>query len=540
MPRPPHPEAPWIEADRQTRRLNSSRRGAEFQNSILLFAGLYALGIITHIWALHLSYYWDEAGYFVPAALDIFRHDWWVPRTTLANGHPPLVMAALALFWRLAGPHRWVTRAAMLGFYGLLLAGAARLAGIYSRSAAILAPLLLGLAPLVFAQAPLALLDLPAAALILWAVYFRQRRRIFAYIACSALACITKETAAIVPATLAVLDIYSWLRQMRSRSTPEAKPGRSFWQSCRPHGLAVLPLLAWLAYYHALTGYWMGNPGFLAYNLPLAPLDLLPRFGLALAERLWQLFVYNGAWLLVVLGLWGWRRHADRNAAAAPLTREIAWLVAAYLFFHALIGGAILARYLLPAQALLYVWLAAGLGQLPRRVWRGLAAFAIAGFFMLHWFWRPPYPFPYEDNLSWASFVRLQQRAARRLATLPHAQPILTAWPASQALAEPALGYVRRPLRVAQVNNFNRRSLHNPPAFSAALLYSRQYQPDEASLPGWLLPARALWRGWLRRYFHYQPPLSLPRLLQRLHVSPVWQAHADGQWICIAEKIHPR
>lgn len=514
-----------------------ARRGIELRNFTLLFAGVYALGFITHLWSLHLSYYWDEAGYFVPAALDLFRHGWWVPRSTLANGHPPLVMAVLALAWRLAGVHRWVTRAAMLGFYALLLAGVSRLAGLYSRTAAILAPLLTGLAPLIFAQAPLALLDLPAAALIIWAVYFRRRRRVFAYIACAALACITKETAAIVPATLAIQDFVHWLRPPRTVAASETKSSPAFRTACGPHVLAIIPLLTWLAYYHAHTGYWMGNPEFLAYNLPLAPLDLLPRFGLVLAQRLWQLFIYNGAWLLVMFGWWGWRRVSDRKGALAPLSRDIAWLVGAYLSFHSLIGGAILARYLLPAQALLYVWLAAGLGQWPQRLGRGLAITAISCLFILHWFWRPPYPFPYEDNLAWASFVRLQQRAARQLETLPQAQPILTAWPASQALSEPALGYVRRPLRVVQINNFNLRGLRHPPAYATALLYSRQYQPDDGSLPGWLLPARALWRGWLRRYFHYQPPLTRTQLINRLHAQPVWQAHAAGQWICIARSI---
>ncbi len=534
MPSLSNPDIPKIETDLQPLSLSAGWRWAELQNSILLFAGFYALGFMTHVWALHLSYYWDEAGYFVPAALDIFHHGWWVPRTTLANGHPPLVMAVLALAWRLAGLHRWVTRAVMLGFYSLLLTGVARLGGIYGRTTAMLAPLLAGLAPLIFAQAPLALLDLPAAAFIVWAVYLRQRRRIFAYIACTALACITKETAAIVPAALAVHDMVAWLRRVRTGSSPDAQTSSSFWAACRPHILAIVPLLAWLGYYHARTGYWMGNPEFLAYNLPLAPLALLPRFSLVVVQRLWQLFVYNGAWLLVLSGWWGWRRHSGRNSAPVPLSRDIAWLVATYLLVHSLIGGAILARYLLPAQALLYVWLAAGLEKLPRRLWQGLAVFAISALFILHWFWRPPYPFPYEDNLSWASFVRLQQRAARHLAEFSHDQPILTAWPASQALSEPALGYVRRPLRVVQINNFNQRSLRNAPAFAVALLYSRQYQPDEDSLPKWLLPARALWRGWLRRYFHYQPPLSLPQLLSRLHSHPIWQAHADGQWIAIA------
>ncbi|MHB8736043.1 MAG: hypothetical protein ACYC6M_12155, partial [Terriglobales bacterium] len=60
---------------------------------------IYLTLLALHAPLLRLPYYWDEAGYFVPAALDILRHGWWVPHSTLPNGHPPLVMAFLALVW---------------------------------------------------------------------------------------------------------------------------------------------------------------------------------------------------------------------------------------------------------------------------------------------------------------------------------------------------------------------------------------------------------------------------------------------------------
>ncbi len=498
------------------------------------FAGIYAAGVAAHCWALHLPYYWDEAGYFVPAALDLARHGWWVPHSTLANGHPPLVMALLALAWQLAGYKIWAARAVMLGFYAGLIAGAWQLAKtLFGTRAAIIAALLIAFAPLVFAQAPLAQLDLPAAALIIGALAARYRRRPALYLLLAAAACLAKETAVLLPFALALADMLRAARTAPAGADSSPRKWRRMALAVWPHAAAALPLLGWLAYYHALTGYWFGNAGFLAYNLDAA--SSAPRIVITLLRRVWQLFGYNGAWLLTGLGLWGWRRRARARGESArrserwphPPAAELAGLIAIYLLFHSAIGGAVLTRYLLPAEAALIVLAAGGLSWLPRPQ---LAAAACLLLFCLNWFWRPPYAFPYEDNLAYVNFVHLQQAAARRLATLPSSfQPVLTAWPATDELSTPALGYVRQPLRVAPVRDFNPGALQRLPAFGSALLYSRRYRP-----PLDLLNALPLWRRWIGRYFHYQPELGRRALLRQMKLRVVWQKRRRGQWVLIA------
>ncbi|MGH9505627.1 MAG: hypothetical protein ACRD13_01770, partial [Terriglobales bacterium] len=160
--------------------------------------GVYAALLAAHWPLLHLPYYWDEAGYFVPAALDLFRHGWWIPRTTLANGHPPLLMAALALAWRVGGVGIAVSRCTVLIFAAALVLGTARLAGMLAgRRAAWIAALWLAVMPLCFAQATLVQLDLPAAAWAVWALvaWASGRRWIYAALAaagrssCASVAC---------------------------------------------------------------------------------------------------------------------------------------------------------------------------------------------------------------------------------------------------------------------------------------------------------------------------------------------------------------
>ena len=61
-----------------------------------VFAALYA----SHFALLRLPYYWDEAGYYIPAAWDFFRTGSLIPISTVTNAHPPLPSIYLALFGR--------------------------------------------------------------------------------------------------------------------------------------------------------------------------------------------------------------------------------------------------------------------------------------------------------------------------------------------------------------------------------------------------------------------------------------------------------
>lgn len=570
---------------------------------------VYAALLAAHWPLLHLPYYWDEAGYFIPAALDLFRHGWWVPRTTLANGHPPLFMAVLALAWRIFGVSIPVTRAVALVFAAALLLATAQLTEILAArtfppaapaaparrllNPGWLAAFFLAITPLCFAQSSLAQLDLPAAALGLWALVAYARGRRWAYGALAAAACLTKETAILIPFILGCFALARWLRRPAGPSSQSAAsapaPGRaaSAWPALGPHLIPAAALLAWFAYYHSVTGFWMGNGSFLAYNLQglLSP----PRIAMDLALRFWQVTGYDGMAAITLAALLAiWRRHraiappapeevsgqnvpaaedqtsaAGQPASGAPpalgarvagpqldqkplataaatiasrfpsprLTRQLWAIVAAYIGFHALVGGAVLARYLLPAIAIYIALLTPSIAVAFRPRFRVAVIAAAAAFLIAGWFWNPPYPFPYEDNLAYATFVRLQQRAVANLTVRHLTRPVLTAWPATNELTDPDLGYLRHPIPVSPVNNFSAAALANrhlaPGQY--ALLYSRIYQPRT----NWalLLP---FWNRWKRHYFHYAPPLTPAHLLRRLHARPVWRAAAHGQWVLLA------
>jgi hypothetical protein len=128
----------------------------------LTFTALMAL----HVSLLRLPYFWDEAGYYVPAARDLLLHGSLIPQSSVSNAHPPLVMAYLALWWKVAGFAPVVTRTAMLLFASFSLLGLFRLAEtVANRQVAIATTFLTALYPVFFAQSSLVHLDLAAAGL---------------------------------------------------------------------------------------------------------------------------------------------------------------------------------------------------------------------------------------------------------------------------------------------------------------------------------------------------------------------------------------
>src|SRR3981189_1039335 len=87
---------PAARTDLKTR---SQPASSAWVQQFLLFALFFAGLMLLHAPLLRLPYFWDEAGYYVPAARDLFLTGALIPQSTPSNAHPPLVMAGLALAW---------------------------------------------------------------------------------------------------------------------------------------------------------------------------------------------------------------------------------------------------------------------------------------------------------------------------------------------------------------------------------------------------------------------------------------------------------
>ncbi len=314
----------------------------------LLFALFFAGLMLLHAPLLRLPYFWDEAGYYVPAARDLFLTGTLIPQSTPSNAHPPLVLAWLALAWRVFGYSTLVTRTAILELSAFSLLGLFRL----SRTAANLpvawaTTALVALYPVCFTQSSLAQVDWPAAGFTFWALAAYIEDRPWKQVLWFSLAALAKETAILAPLALFAWELLAYLIRPRGQEIlpPEGRRTRWFFLL-----LPVVPLTHWYAYHYAKTGFLLGNPEFFRYNVAatLHPL----RIPLAFGMRLWQLFGYFGLYLLTVAGLLAMLRPpqpADEGARPRiPFWIQAAFLsvILAYLAFMSAVGGAVLARYM--------------------------------------------------------------------------------------------------------------------------------------------------------------------------------------------------
>jgi hypothetical protein len=503
----------------------------------LVFAAIFVVIFLLHAPLLRLPYFWDEAGYYVPAARDLMVQGSLIPRTTVSNAHPPLVMAWLALWWKVVGYAPAVTRAAMLVIAAFSLPGVFRLAQIVANTrVAIAATLCTALYPVFFAQSSLAQVDLAAAGLTFWALaaYFEGRPLVTAFWFC--LAVLAKETAVLAPMALATWELLGLALQKRGRVA-------AFWNSQRTNLKAFSALLApvvvlagWYGFHYVRTGYVFGNPEFFEYNVAstLNPV----RFVLALVLRLWETFGYMHLWLLTAgmlvamllppikdLGL-------ERRRIAIPVQSCFLCIIATYVVAMALIGGAVLARYMLTAVPLVIILGAATLYRRLRH-WK-LAVVVVAGAFVVAWFWNPPYGFSPEDNLAYRDYVILHQDGERFLEARYPMAHVLTAWPASDELTRPWLGFVTRPVQVVRIENFSLDQVLSAAEFrdhfEVALVFSTKYEPRKTLLDRW-----SRWTEWKQRFFGFHrdlPPAAAARVLDG---KIVFAQERAGQWIAVIE-----
>jgi hypothetical protein len=514
-----------------------------------VFAIIFVSIFLLHAPLLQLPYFWDEAGYYVPAARDILLNGSLIPHSTVSNAHPPLVMAWLALWWKMVGFAPLVTRTAMLALAAFSLTGLFRLAErVANKNVAIAATLCTAVYPVFFAQSSLAQVDLVAAGLIFWALSDYVEDRFAGMAAWFTLAALAKETAIIASLSLAAWELFAmvcrgdWMARLQLASRISTR------EAMRRTGsllLPAVPLAAWYAYHFARTGYVFGNPEFFRYNVAATHSPI--RFFLALMMRLWQVGGYLHLWVLtfaMAIVMWMVPPQKDngidkdknsgveRGRISVPVQMVFYVVIFAYVFTMALIGGAVLARYMLPAVPLVIILSVSTLWR-RLRFWR-LAVAGIALAFVVGWFWNPHYGFSPEDNLAYRDYIVLHQDGERFLeARYPMAQ-VLTAWPASDELARPWLGYTTRPMRVVRIEDFSLDEVLSAAEFRShyevALVFSTKYEAGPAPWDHW-----RVWSEWKARFFGFHRDLPAAAAAQILGGRIVFSEKKKGQWIAVIE-----
>ena len=498
----------------------------------VIFAALY----MSHWSLLRLPYYWDEAGYYIPAAWDFFRTGSLIPITTLTNAHPPLPSVYLALWWKLCGYSPEVTREAVLVVATAGLLAVWRLAKRLNGGGlvAFWTVLLTGLYPIWFAQSTLAHADIFAAAATLWALTFALpdetrkpgNRHIWWAALWFSLAALAKETSIATPLALAAFELGAGFRKSRAvrlRSYTLA--------TC--YSLCLVPLAGWYAYHHAKTGFLFGNPEFLRYNATstLSPLRILAAFG----HRLLHLFAHMNMFVPVLCTAAAMVLDPRKDSAGQipnrvsfPAQARIYFLLLANALAFSVLGGALLTRYLLPMYPLI-ILVAVSTFHRRLRQWQLLAAFSAAAF-TIALFVNPPYGFAPEDNLTYAHVIRLHQEAIHQLETRYPGSTALTAWPVSDDLTRPELGYVQAPFDVERIEDFTAaeiaKAAQQPGNYSTALVFSTKEDPPS-------LPFHLTAPGLESQYFGLHHDMSAAAIARQLGGDIVWEQRDGLEWAAV-------
>lgn len=493
---------------------------------LLAFSLIFLAVLIAHWPLLRLPYYWDEAGYYIPAAYDFFRTGSLIPFSTLSNAHPPLPSIYLAIWWKLFGFSPFITHIAVCFTASVALTATWKLALLTTgkRSVAIATVLLTALYPVFFAQSSLAHADIFAATATLWAIAFfleRTPSSLTWSVLCFSLAALAKETAIVTPLALAL-----W--EARMHTATSLRRAAAF-------VLPALPLVCWYLYHGHKTGFIFGNPEYLRYNAgaTLTPLRIL----LALGHRVLHITAHMNLFvpfmlMLACMMLESKKENDGSDRPRISFSHQAIFyvIVAANVLLFSVLGGALLTRYLLPLYPLILL-LCVNTFRKRLTQWPVLVAFSAAAF-IAGLFINPPYRFAPEDNLAYADVIRLHQAAIAQIVQHSPHSTVLTAWPVTDELQKPELGYVTKPVAVATIDNFSyaqiQRAAQLPETYTTGLIFSTKYDPPH--LPFSLGRKN---EALDTRFFDFHHDLN-PQLVARLLDGNVaWREEKKGQWAAV-------
>ncbi len=506
------------------------RRNRPLQRSALFTTAALAVVVLclvaAHLSVLRTPYFWDEI-YFASEARDFFLTGKVIPTSVAVESHPPLVSLWIVGWWKVFGFSIVAAHTAMLTASVVTLGAVYRLARLCTTGkVAIVATALTALYPVFFSHSTMVQLDMPAACLALWGLVAYLRARSWASGLLFGLAALAKETAIVAPLAILMLEC---ILDLRNRERSDGARGWPAWRTRFPLLMPLPALFCWYAWLYHATGTPFGDAGYMQFNLyaTLHPVRIV----LALARHLWHLLGYLNLFVLtgpavVICAFWPSRLVHEARGHIRYMWQVFAAVITGHLIVLSIVGGAELARYLLPVYPLVIL---ASLAAIARRVrWWPVMAVLTAAAFIVGLFAYPRwYGFAREDNLAYLDYVALHRDAAGFVANEGGIK-VLTTWPGSLEVTEPWLGYIGRPVELSEVESFTKEELI--PAkqnFSGdILLFPAIYVPPHPFLEAsWWLKSK-------RDYFSYDE-LPLQEVARLMNARVISLEKRRGDWVAV-------
>jgi len=509
-----------------------------FKQDIFALIGINAVMVLSHLTLLFVPYFWDEAGYYIPAAYDFFKLGILIPASTISNAHPPLPVFYLALWWNIFGFKPLITRLAMLLVASFALLEIWKISrhicyGLQqAKWLALTVTVLTAVYPVFYVQSSLAHADLPAAALTLCGIrLWLEEKRVYGSFA-FALACLAKETVIIFPIALMIWECFFFLLH-KKKQVDNRRVKTAIFPRRLPLLFSPVPLLFWYIYHLSATGHIFGNAEFFRYNLSgtLSPL----RFLAAFMQRAWQLFGHMGLWVLTLAALLAWIFwKIPKPEPTPPLLKMFSYFIGIQWVFYSIAGGALLTRYLLVAFPLVILILLRSIAVRTTH-WK-FTSLLVATSFIFGWWNSPPYRSAPEDNLAYRDFAMMHKGAIDYISGHYKNPSILTAWPASDELTRPWLGYLpaSSPLehkapRIIRIEDFSVEQVlaaRQNSDYDLVLAFSTKDTP----------PRRIHIDGWDKlnqKYFRDHEDLSPVTIAKLLGGKVMYREDGDRGWVAV-------
>ena len=404
-----------------------------------IVAVLAALVFLSKLPVLSVPFYWDEMAWVSQAH--------WLAQGSLLRALPGL-RGASAFFGHTPGLHLALAALAQVFGFSIVLAHLIPVTfaavgvvftyllgrALFDARAGVLAALGLFLSPIYFAQAGMFLGDLPVAALGVASVYFGVRGWYWRFVACASCMVLLKETA------IAVVVAVLLYRLLTGGSIAERARELVTWSV----PLIVVGLFA--SWQKLMTGRWFFiYPQHWTVDL-FVPTPAMVRY--QLAEITEWLFVDQGRWVFTAAIALNLIRHR------AARRRPELWLLAliTLLSGYAFAVMYLLPRYLLPALPMVYVLGAWSLLELFETPAAKATAATVAVVFMIWTLTHQPLVGNAEFNPRYLDVVAVHQEMDAFVAAEHPNARVLTAWPHTQELSQPELGYVRQRVHVVPFN----------------------------------------------------------------------------------------
>ena len=144
----------------------------------------------------------------------------------------------------------------------------------------------------------------------------------------------------------------------------------------------------------------------------------------------------------------------------------------------------------------------------------------------------PPYRVAPEDTLLYRDYVVLHKQAETEIAHRYPQARVLTAWPASDEMTRPFLGYVTQPLNVVRMENFSESEIERAAKaageYDVVFLFTTKWQPP-----------RPLWKtlpfgeAMQKRFFDYHEDVTPERAAAMLGGRIVDYHNRNNEWVAI-------